>query len=111
MVERAAKVYELYQKRLKEMNCVDFGDLICEPVRMLKRDARLLAMYQERIRHMLVDEYQDTNRAQYALTSLLSGGTRNIFAVGDPDQSIYGWRGADINNILDFEKDYPDAPF
>ncbi|MEK6791642.1 MAG: 3'-5' exonuclease, partial [Deltaproteobacteria bacterium] len=109
MVERAAKVYELYQKRLKEMNCVDFGDLICEPVRMLKRDARLLAMYQERIRHMLVDEYQDTNRAQYALTSLLSGGTRNIFAVGDPDQSIYGWRGADINNILDFEKDYPDA--
>lgn len=109
MVERAAKVYELYQKRLKEMNCVDFGDLICEPVRMLKRDARLLAMYQERIRHMLVDEYQDTNRAQYALTSLLSGGSRNIFAVGDPDQSIYGWRGADINNILDFEKDYPDA--
>ncbi len=108
-VERAGKVYELYQKRLKEMNCVDFGDLICEPVRMLKRDARLLVVYQERIRHMLVDEYQDTNRAQYALTSLLSGGTRNIFAVGDPDQSIYGWRGADINNILDFEKDYPDA--
>ncbi|MBI5236688.1 MAG: UvrD-helicase domain-containing protein [Deltaproteobacteria bacterium] len=109
IVERTAKVYELYQKRLKEMNCVDFGDLICEPVRLLKRDGRLLAMYQERIRHMLVDEYQDTNRAQYALTSLLSGGTRNIFAVGDPDQSIYGWRGADINNILDFEKDYPDA--
>ncbi|MBI5344277.1 MAG: UvrD-helicase domain-containing protein [Deltaproteobacteria bacterium] len=107
--ERVAKVYPLYQKRLKEMDAMDFGDLICEPMRLLKNNPRLLEKYLDRFRYILVDEYQDTNRAQYRLTKLLSSGTRNLLAVGDPDQSIYAWRGADIGNILDFERDYPDA--
>ncbi|HXI09676.1 MAG TPA: UvrD-helicase domain-containing protein, partial [Thermodesulfobacteriota bacterium] len=107
--ERASRVYSLYQKRLREMGCMDFGDLICEPIRLLKHNPGVLKRYQERFRHVLVDEYQDTNRAQYEFTNLLASGSRNLMAVGDPDQSIYAWRGADISNILDFEKDYPDA--
>ncbi len=107
--ERASKVYSLYQKRLREMGCMDFGDLICEPIRLLKHNPGVLKRYQERFHHVLVDEYQDTNRAQYEFTNLLASGSRNLLAVGDPDQSIYAWRGADISNILDFEKDYPDA--
>jgi len=107
--ERVAKVYSLYQKRLREMGCMDFGDLICEPVRLLANNPEVLRRYQERFRYILVDEYQDTNRAQYEFTNLLASGTRNLLAVGDPDQSIYAWRGADISNILEFEKDYPDA--
>ncbi len=107
--ERVAKVYSLYQKRLREMGCMDFGDLICEPVKLLANNPDILRRYQERFRYILVDEYQDTNRAQYAFTNLLASGTRNLLAVGDPDQSIYAWRGADISNILEFEKDYPDA--
>ncbi len=107
--ERVSKVYSLYQKKLREMGCMDFGDLICEPINLLQRNPSLLKKYQERFKHILVDEYQDTNKAQYLFTKLLASGTRNLFAVGDPDQSIYLWRGADIGNILDFEKDYPDA--
>jgi DNA helicase-2/ATP-dependent DNA helicase PcrA len=107
--ERVGKVYSLYQRKLRAMGGVDFGDLIAEPVRLFRENPRLLASYQERFRHALVDEYQDTNRAQYALMNLLAGGHRNLCAVGDPDQSIYGWRGADIRNILDFQRDWPDA--
>jgi DNA helicase-2/ATP-dependent DNA helicase PcrA len=107
--EAVAKVYSLYQKRLREMNSVDFGDLISEPVRLLREHPGLLAAYRERLGYVLVDEYQDTNRAQYVLTGLLASGTRNILAVGDPDQSIYAWRGADVRNILEFQADYPDA--
>ncbi|MDH4101618.1 MAG: UvrD-helicase domain-containing protein, partial [Nitrospirota bacterium] len=109
LTERVAKIYTLYQKKLRETGCMDFGDLICEPIRMLKGNSELLARYHRQIRYILVDEYQDTNRAQYVFTNLLASETRNLFAVGDPDQSIYGWRGADINNMLDFHRDYPDA--
>lgn len=107
--ERVSKVYSLYQKRLREMGCLDFGDLICEPINLLKNNPKVLESYQQRFQYILVDEYQDTNKAQYQLTNMLASGTRNLLAVGDPDQSIYAWRGADISNILDFEKDYPDA--
>lgn len=107
--ERVAKVYSLYQKKLREFGCMDFGDLICEPVNLLKNNPAILGKYQSHFSHVLVDEYQDTNKAQYVFTNLLASGTRNLLAVGDPDQSIYAWRGADISNILDFEKDYPDA--
>ncbi len=107
--ERAARVYSLYQKKLREYGAMDFGDLICEPVKLLRQNPHILKGYQDLFRYLLVDEYQDTNRAQYELTNLLASGTRNLLAVGDPDQSIYAWRGADISNILDFEKDYPDS--
>lgn len=107
--ERVAKIYALYQKRLLAMDAADFGDLILRPIRLLRDNAELLRAYQERFSHILVDEYQDTNKAQYILTNLLASSSRNIFAVGDPDQSIYGWRGADIKNILDFNRDYHDA--
>ena len=107
--ERVAKVYSLYQKKLRDMGCMDFGDLICEPVNLLRQNPALLRNYQERFSYILVDEYQDTNKAQYIFTNLLAGGSRNLLAVGDPDQSIYAWRGADISNILEFEKDYADA--
>ncbi|GMR05285.1 MAG: UvrD-helicase domain-containing protein [Thermodesulfobacteriota bacterium] len=107
--DRVVKIYALYQKRLRKMGCVDFGDLICEPIKLLRGNPAILEKYQRRFRYLLVDEYQDTNKAQYLLTELLASGTRNLLAVGDPDQSIYAWRGADIGNILDFEKDYPDA--
>ncbi|MBI5971522.1 MAG: UvrD-helicase domain-containing protein [Deltaproteobacteria bacterium] len=109
LFETTAKVYSLYQRRLREMNCFDFGDLICEPVRLLKENPNLLNRYRDEIQHVLVDEFQDTNRAQYEFTSLVASGARNLLVVGDPDQSIYAWRGADINNILDFNRDYPDA--
>lgn len=107
--ERVSRLYTLYQLRLREMGVLDFGDLICEPIRLLKNSPALLFDYQKRFRYILVDEYQDTNRSQYTLTNLLAGKERNLFAVGDPDQSIYAWRGADISNILDFERDYADA--
>ncbi|MFQ5736651.1 MAG: ATP-dependent helicase [Thermodesulfobacteriota bacterium] len=109
LAERVVKIYSLYQKRLREMGCMDFGDLICEPISLLKNNPHILEKYRSRFHYLLVDEYQDTNRAQYLLTNLLASGTRNLLAVGDPDQSIYAWRGADIGNILDFEKDYQDA--
>ncbi len=107
--ERLYKIFSLYQKRLREMNAYDFGDLIATPVKILQNNPEILERYHRRIRYILVDEYQDTNKAQYALTKLLSSGTGNLFAVGDPDQSIYAWRGACIDNILQFQEDYPGA--
>ncbi|MFQ5328515.1 MAG: ATP-dependent helicase [Thermodesulfobacteriota bacterium] len=107
--ERIAKIYTLYQKRLRENMALDFGDLICEPIRLFEEHPDVLERYQSRFHHILVDEYQDTNQAQYRLIRHLAEGHRNLCVVGDPDQSIYCWRGADISNILDFERDYSDA--
>ncbi|WP_081910164.1 UvrD-helicase domain-containing protein [Thermopetrobacter sp. TC1] len=104
-----AKVYALYQERLRAINAVDFGDLLLLPLRLLKADADLLAEYRRRFRYILVDEYQDTNTVQYLLLRLLAGENGNICCVGDDDQSIYGWRGAEVSNILRFPKDFPQA--
>ncbi len=95
------------KKYLVEYNAMDFGDLIFNAVKMLRENDNIRNYFQNAFRHILIDEYQDTNAAQYELAHILSENHRNIFVVGDDDQSIYGWRGADINNILDFEKDYP----
>jgi len=103
------KVYELYEKKIAKLGGLDFGDLIMKTVRLLQTQPQVLENYQERFRYILIDEYQDTNRAQYHLIKLLAAKCRNLTVVGDPDQSIYAWRGADIRNILDFETDYPDA--
>ena len=105
----AADVYALYQKRLLQMNAMDFDDLLLNAVVLLERFPQRLAHYQRAFRFILIDEYQDTNHAQYRLANLLAGLHRNIAVVGDDDQSIYSWRGADIRNILEFERDYPDA--
>jgi DNA helicase-2/ATP-dependent DNA helicase PcrA len=107
--EVIARVYAQYQAALRKANAVDFDDLLALPIRLFDEAPGVLAKYQERYRYILVDEYQDTNRVQYVLVSALSAHWRNLFVVGDPDQSIYGWRQADIRNILDFERDYPDA--
>ncbi len=107
--ERVSEVYRLYEKRLKEARACDFGDLISAPIRLFKEHPEVLDAYMERFQHILVDEYQDTNKAQYVLMNMLAGLHRNICVVGDPDQSIYGWRGADIRNIMDFQQDWPDA--
>ncbi|MBE9531883.1 MAG: UvrD-helicase domain-containing protein, partial [Proteobacteria bacterium] len=107
--EKVQKVYAKYQEALKEMNAVDFGDLLAAPVRLFEKEPKILEKYQKRFIHILVDEYQDTNRAQYIFMNLIAEGHRNLCAVGDPDQSVYGWRGADIKNILDFQSDWPDA--
>ncbi|KUK82641.1 MAG: Superfamily I DNA and RNA helicase, partial [Pelotomaculum thermopropionicum] len=104
-----AEVYRLYQDRLQRNNAVDFDDLIFLVVRLFQEYPQVLSYYRDRFRHILVDEYQDTNHAQYVLVNLLAGAHRNLFAVGDPDQGIYGWRGADIGNIMKFEKDYSEA--
>lgn len=104
-----AKVYELYEKKLEKLGALDFGDLIMKTVKLFRETPEILANYQDRFRYILVDEYQDTNRAQYHLVKLLASKYRNLTVVGDPDQSIYAWRGADIQNILDFETDYPDS--
>ncbi|MBI2604550.1 MAG: UvrD-helicase domain-containing protein [Deltaproteobacteria bacterium] len=104
-----AKIYALYQQELFKANAVDFGEMITLTYRMLRDNADLLAKYRKLFQFIHVDEYQDTNRAQYLLVKLLAAGHRNICVVGDEDQSIYKWRGADIRNILDFEKDYPEA--
>jgi len=101
-----AEVYELYQKKLLEYNAMDFGDLIFNAVTMLENFDKIRGYFQNLFRHILIDEYQDTNLAQYKLANILSRIHENIFVVGDDDQSIYGWRGADIRNILEFEKDY-----
>ncbi|MCT4662370.1 MAG: DNA helicase PcrA [Tissierellales bacterium] len=101
-----AELYMLYQKKLKDNNAMDFDDLIINTLRLFKDYPLVLEYYQERFKYILVDEYQDTNRAQYLLVSLLAQRHQNLCVVGDDDQSIYGWRGADIRNILDFEKDY-----
>jgi len=103
------QLYELYQRELHKNNAVDFGEIITLTVRILHKNPELLEKYQQRYRYLHVDEYQDTNRAQYLLVRLLASGHRNVCVVGDEDQSIYKWRGADIRNILDFEKDYPEA--
>ncbi len=109
-VERAAAVvYPLLERALREANAADFDDLLVLPVRLLEQHPDRLAEYRRRFQFILVDEYQDTNRAQYRLISLLGGEHHNVLVVGDDDQSIYGWRGADIRNILDFEKDFPAA--
>jgi len=107
--QTAARVYAEYEKGLRENNAFDFDDLIKEVVQLLRREPELGRSYAERFLYVLVDEYQDTSHAQYALVNLLSSVHRNICVVGDDDQSIYGWRGADITNILDFESDHPDA--
>jgi DNA helicase-2/ATP-dependent DNA helicase PcrA len=105
--QKAALVYSRYEKRLKETGAADFDDLLLLVVRLYTEVPEVLAYYRSLWRHVLVDEYQDTNRAQYRIIRLLTSEHRNICVVGDPDQSIYAWRGADINNILDFEKDFP----
>ena len=108
---KGAALYAAYQKRLKELNAADFGDLLLEVLRLFRDNPEVLADYQTRFRYMLVDEYQDTNVAQYLWLRLLAGGSTrpNICCVGDDDQSIYGWRGAEVDNILRFEADFPGA--
>ena len=103
------ELYEQYQKRLKQLNAVDFGDLLLYCVEIFKKNQDILKKYQSFFRYILVDEYQDTNVAQYLWLRLLAGDHKNICCVGDDDQSIYGWRGAEVGNILRFEKDFPGA--
>ena len=103
------RVYEIYQETLKENNALDFDDLIMITHQLFSQQEAILAKYQERYVHVMVDEFQDTNLAQYDLVKLLAGGHRNLFAVGDEDQSIYSWRGADYRNVLRFKEDFPDA--
>ncbi len=105
----ASRVYERLQERLKAANAFDFDDLLLYAYLLLKQHEEVRRAYQGRFRYIMVDEYQDTNRAQYAITQLLAAGHRNIMVVGDDDQSIYSWRGADLRNILEFESDYPEA--
>jgi DNA helicase-2/ATP-dependent DNA helicase PcrA len=108
-LRRIAEIYAIYQKRLQDAGAVDFDDLILRTVRTLEENPALLTRWQERFVHVLVDEYQDTNLAQVRLIRLLAEPQRNLCVVGDDDQSIYAWRGADIKNILEFEKAYPEA--
>ena len=105
----AERVYERLQERLRAANAFDFDDLLLYGYLLLKNHADVREAYQDRFRYLMVDEYQDTNRAQYAITQLLAAKRRNIMVVGDDDQSIYSWRGADLRNILEFESDYPEA--
>ncbi|MEK7713600.1 MAG: UvrD-helicase domain-containing protein, partial [Deltaproteobacteria bacterium] len=107
--ERAAKVYAAYEEEMRKNNALDFNDLIMLTVRLFNEHPDILKSYQDQLRYIMVDEYQDTNHAQYKLIKMLASGHRNLCVVGDDDQSIYAWRGADISNILDFEKDYKDA--
>ena len=108
-VERVAHVYEIYRQELAKSNALDFDDLLLFTQRLLKASAETREKYNRRYRYILVDEYQDTNRPQYVLMRMLAGSEHNVCAVGDEDQSIYSWRGADIRNILEFEKDFPEA--
>jgi DNA helicase II / ATP-dependent DNA helicase PcrA len=107
--ERIAHIFQHYRAELRKNNAMDFDDLLLEAVRLLKVSGAARERYQRRYRYLLVDEYQDTNRPQYELMKLLAGEARNVCAVGDEDQSIYSWRGADIRNILEFEQDFPTA--
>ena len=109
LAEKVAVVYEHYTKALKQASAVDFDDLLLEAVRLLREEADVALKYNERYRYILVDEYQDTNRTQYDLVRLLTQKHQNLCVVGDEDQSIYSWRGADIRNIIEFETDYPQA--
>jgi DNA helicase-2/ATP-dependent DNA helicase PcrA len=104
-----ARIYKLYQKKLKAANSLDFDDLIMKTIALFKHEPDVLAFYQKKFQYIHVDEYQDTNRAQYMLCKMLAEKHHNLCVVGDSDQSIYRWRGADITNILNFEKDYPNA--
>src|SRR6056297_4366119 len=106
---KGVALYKQYQIRLRELNAVDFGDLLLHMVTIFQTHEDILAQYQRWFRYILVDEYQDTNVAQYMWLRLLAGGHRNICCVGDDDQSIYGWRGAEVGNILRFERDFPGA--
>jgi DNA helicase-2/ATP-dependent DNA helicase PcrA len=107
--KKAAQVFERYQQRLLGNNAMDFDDLLVNAYRLLTREPQVLRAYQERFRYISVDEYQDTNHAQYSICNLLAAAHGNLMVVGDDDQSIYSWRGADIRNILEFERDYPTA--
>ncbi|MBI5464159.1 MAG: UvrD-helicase domain-containing protein [Ignavibacteriales bacterium] len=107
--EKTALVYAEYQKSLRKSNALDFDDLLIKPIELFEKNAALLERYQYRFRFLLVDEFQDTNKAQYVMTKLLGGQHRNICIVGDDAQSIYSFRGADIRNILDFERDFPEC--
>ena len=109
ITERVARVYELYQRKLFSARAVDFDDLLFYAVKILRDDEDTRARLQNKYHYVMIDEYQDTNHAQYMLAKLLTTGHGNLFAVGDEDQSIYGWRGATIDNILNFEKDYPNC--
>ena len=103
------KVWRLYEEKTKAQNLLDFDDLLLRPVLLFKKDKEALKIYQGRWRYIHIDEYQDTNEAQYVLSQMLAESSRNILAVGDIDQAIYSWRGADFKNVLNFQKDYPDA--
>jgi len=104
-----SKIYSTYQKRLRNFNAVDFGDLILLPIKLMRENDEILNFYQNKFKYLLVDEYQDTNGAQYLFLRLLTGERKNICCVGDEDQSIYGWRGAQLKNILNFERDFEGA--
>ena len=107
--EKIAHLFEEYRKELRKANALDFDDLLLEATRLLKSAAHVREYYNRRFQYLLIDEYQDTNRPQYELMRMLAGEQHNVCAVGDEDQSIYSWRGADIRNILEFEKDFPEA--
>src|SRR5947207_4541839 len=107
--EQIAKVYAYYLQALKESNALDFDDLLLKTVELVERSERVRTKYAEQFRFVMVDEYQDTNRPQYLLIRRLAAVHRNLAVVGDPDQSIYKWRGADLRNILDFEQDFPEV--
>src|ERR1700677_5182632 len=109
MEEKIAHIFEIYKKELFKANALDFDDLLLETVRLLKSSAETREKYNRRYKYILIDEYKDTNRPQYELMKLLAGAAGNVCVVGDEDQSIYSWRGADIRNILEFEKDFPGA--
>ena len=109
MEEKIAHIFEIYKKELFKANALDFDDLLLETVRLLKSSSEVRERYNRKYRYVMIDEYQDTNRPQYELMKLLAGSHHNICVVGDEDQSIYSWRGADIKNILDFEKDFPNS--
>ena len=109
MMSNIAEAYELYQKKLRDNNALDFDDIIFRAVDVFRQVPEVLEWYQNRFEYIMVDEYQDTNTAQYQLVSLLAGERQNLCVVGDDDQSIYGWRGANIRNILNFERDFPNA--
>jgi len=108
-IARMAPVYAAYERRLRQLNAVDFDDLLLLVVRLLQGNAALRDVYHSRFRYLLVDEYQDTNHLQYLLMRLLTGPARNVHVTGDPDQSIYSWRGAEYRNIMEFQKDFPEA--
>ena len=107
--QTAARIYEVYQAKLEKAGALDFGDLLLKSVELLRDHADVRAYYEDLFLHLLVDEYQDTNRAQYVLTKTLAAKHRNVCCVGDEDQSVYSWRGADIRNILEFERDFKES--